>query len=112
MIEQAALRLRVYMGESDRHDGRPAHRALLELLRARGIWGATVTRGIAGFGKASRLHTASPLRLSADLPMIVEAVDREAKIRGVLADVTAIVSDGLVTLELVSVVTRVGDEGR
>ncbi len=109
-VEEDALRLRVYLGETDRapgHGNELLYKRVVHSLRARGVWGATVIRGIYGFGKRSRLHAASPLRLSGDLPVIVEAVDRESKIRAVLQELREQVADGLITLDRVTVVTGV-----
>jgi hypothetical protein len=103
-LDEPALRLTIYLGEADRWQGKPLHRALVDLLRARGLWGCTVTRGLLGFGKRSVLHAALPLRLSEDLPLVLQAVDAERKVRAVLPEVQAMVKDGLITLEPVQVV--------
>lgn len=97
------LRLRVYIGESDRWEGRPLSEAILLLARARGLAGCTVTRGLAGFGAKSRVHTAKVFALSMDLPVIVEIVDAAEKVRAFLPEVEAMVADGLATLEPVEV---------
>jgi PII-like signaling protein len=102
-IEGPALRLRIYVGESDHHDGRPLYQAIVEMLRERGVAGATVLRGIEGYGAHARLHTARILRLSEDLPVVIETVDAEARLRPVLADLDALVGDGLITVEPVEV---------
>jgi len=96
--------LRIFIGESDRHDGRPLYKALVEYLREQKIAGATVVRGMLGYGARSHLHSGSLLRLSQDLPIIVEVVDRPENIERVLPEVAAMVADGLVTLETVRVV--------
>lgn len=106
-VEEAAVRLRIYLGESDRYEGKPAYQAVVQLMREKGLWGATVTRGIYGYGKKSRLHTASVLRLSEDLPIIVEAVDSEKKVRAMVPALGPIVKDGLVTIEPVRVLRTV-----
>jgi len=98
------LRLRVYIGESDRYRGRPLYLYLLELLRKRGIRGATVYRGIAGYGSHSLIHTADLLRLSEDLPVVVEVVDEHDKIMGVLPEIEGIVEEGLITVDPVRLV--------
>ena len=100
----AWLRLRIYIGESDKVEGRPLYMHLLELFRRRGLKGATVYRGIAGYGSHSIVHTTGILRLSEDLPIVVEVVDEEDRIRSVMGEVERLVSEGLVTLEPVTVV--------
>jgi PII-like signaling protein len=102
-IDGPALLVRIYIGESDHFEGRPLYQAIVERLRERGIAGATVVRGIEGFGAHARLHTARILRLSEDLPILVEAVDQEDRLRPVLAELDAMVGDGLITLERVEV---------
>lgn len=99
-----AQRLTIYFGESDRWQGRPLHTALLDALRAAGIAGATVTRGVAGFGAHGRIHRATLAELSADLPMIIEVVDTPERIAATLATVSPMVMEGLITLEEVQVV--------
>lgn len=103
-IEGKAKMLRVYVGEDDHFEGKPLYTAIVMALREAGIAGATVVRGIEGFGKASRIHTANILRLSQDLPVIIEAADTADKIQAILPAVTAMVGDGLVTLEDIEVV--------
>lgn len=96
--------LRIFIGESDRADGRPLYEALVLEAREQGLAGATVLRGVMGFGKHSRLHTAKWLVLSTDLPIVVEILDAEEKIRAFLPRVEELVAEGLVTLEKVAVV--------
>lgn len=96
--------LRVYIGEADHWKGKPLHQAIVELLRAEGLTGATVLRGVEGFGANSRLHTAHLLRLSEDLPMVVETVDRAEKIAAVLPRLKEMVRQGLITLADVELV--------
>jgi PII-like signaling protein len=96
--------MRIHIGERDKHDGKPLHAAIVELLRSRGLAGATVTRAIMGFGANARLHTDSVLRLSLDLPIVVECVDTEAKIQAILPDIDAMMEGGLITLERVRVI--------
>jgi len=96
--------MRIHIGERDKHEGKPLHAAIVELLRARGLAGATVTRAIMGFGATARLHTDSVLRLSLDLPIVVECVDAEDKIQAVLPDIDAMMGGGLITLERVRVI--------
>jgi uncharacterized protein len=103
-IEGPAKMLRIYVGEDDHFEGKPLYTAIVMALREAGIAGATVVRGIEGFGKASCIHTTNILRLSQDLPVIIEAVDTADKIDGVLTTVTNMVGDGLVTTESIEVV--------
>jgi PII-like signaling protein len=103
-IEGPALRLRLYIGEADRWHGRPLSEAIVLRLRELGLAGATVVRGIEGFGRNAHLHTAKILRLSEDLPIVIDVVDTEERIRGVLPEIDAMVGDGLITLEPVEVV--------
>ncbi len=96
--------LRIFVGESDRHDGRPLHEAIVELARERGLAGATVLRGIMGFGAHSRVHTAKILRLSEDMPMVVEIVDTPERIEAFVEEIDGVIDEGLVTLEKVRVI--------
>ncbi len=96
--------MRVFIGEADQWERRPLYAALLELFRAKGLAGATVLRGVAGFGPDSIIHTASILRLSADLPLVIEVVDGEDQLHAVLPDVHRMMSGGLVTMEKVRVI--------
>lgn len=103
-LPQQAQLLRIFIGENDQHGGRPLYEAIVLLARERGLAGATVLRGPMGFGKSSRLHTAKILRLSEDLPFVIEIVDAEDKIREFLPALEPIIGSGLVTLEKVQVV--------
>ncbi|HWA25674.1 MAG TPA: DUF190 domain-containing protein [Lacunisphaera sp.] len=96
--------LRIFIGESDRHEGQPLHEAIVLKARALHLAGATVIRGSMGFGRSSRLHTAKILRLSVDLPLIIEIVDSDEKIRAFLPVLDAMMGGGLVTLENVQVI--------
>jgi len=102
--------LRIFIGESDVHEGRPLYQAIVEELRSRGLAGATVLRGIEGFGKSSVVHAAHILRLSEDLPIVIECVDTADKIEEVLDDLDEMIQDGLVTLEKVDVRVYRGSE--
>ena len=102
-IEGPGRLLRVFVGESDRWEHRPLHAALLELFRSRGLAGATILRGVAGFGPNSVVHTASILRLSAGLPLVIEVVDSQEHLDLVLPDVDRMMSGGLITMERVRV---------
>jgi hypothetical protein len=91
--------MRIFVGESDKYEGRPLYEALVERFRRRGLAGATVLRGVAGFGASSVVHTEKVLRLSLDLPVIVEVVETEEAIQSVLPDLDEMIGGGLVTLE-------------
>ncbi len=103
-IQGDAQRLTIYIGESDRWRGKALYIVILEMLRSRGLAGATITRGVAGFGAHSRIHTASIERLSEDLPLRIEVVDEAEKIAQAIEYITPMVSEGLITLEDVRVV--------
>jgi PII-like signaling protein len=96
--------MRVFIGESDRYHGKPLYEALLEKFRSRGLAGATVLRGIAGFGASSKLHTDKILRLSMDLPLIIEIIETEEVIQGILPDLSEMIGGGLITLEKAKVI--------
>lgn len=96
--------LRIFIGESDKHHGRPLYEVIVEEARKRGMAGATVLRGVLGFGAHSRLHTAKILRLSEDLPMVIEIVDKPDRIAAFLPDLDGMIDEGLVTLEKVRVI--------
>jgi PII-like signaling protein len=98
-----ATLLRIFIGESDRWHGKGLHQALVEEARKQGLAGATVLQGIMGFGAHSRVHMARLVDISPDLPIVVELVDEEAKIQAFLPTVHAMVHEGLVTMERVSV---------
>jgi uncharacterized protein len=96
--------LRVFIGESDKHHGRPLYEVIVEEARRRGMAGATVLRGTLGFGASSRIHTAKLLRLSEDLPMVIEIVDKPERIADFLPQLDGLIDEGLVTLERVRVI--------
>ncbi|MCG6892998.1 MAG: DUF190 domain-containing protein [Desulfobacteraceae bacterium] len=100
-----ALRLRIFIGESDKRGHRPLYEVIVEEARKRGLAGATVLRGCLGFGAHSRIHTSKILRLSEDLPVVVEIVDATEKIQAFLPDLDSLVIEGLVTMEIVQVIT-------
>ena len=108
-IENARL-LRIIVGESDRHDGRPLYEAIVLKARELGLAGATVTRAVMGFGASSHLHTAKILRLSLDLPMVIEIIDRPEQLDKLLPYLDAAVHGGLVTLEDLRVLHYRGTE--
>ena len=99
MLPKEGRLLRIFIGESDRHDGHPLHEWIVRLAREQGLAGATVVRGLAGFGAHSRMHTAKVLRLSTDLPVVIEIVDTREKIDVFLPELEGLVGEGLVTLE-------------
>lgn len=102
-IPKQALLLRIFIGEDDRFEGAPLHEAIVLKAREVHLAGATVLRGPIGFGASSRLHTTKILRLSEDLPIVIEIVDSEAKIDDFLPVLDAMMSSGLITLEKVQV---------
>jgi len=95
--------MRIFIGESDQHHHRPLYEVLVELLKREGFAGATVLRGVAGFGAHSVFHTAKLLQLSTDLPMVIEAVDTQEKIDAVMPRIDELMDGGLITLEKVNV---------
>ena len=107
-IEGEALLLRIYLGESDEWHGRPLYQAIVERLRERGLAGATVLRGIEGFGAKAHLHTTRILRLSEDLPILIEIVDQADRIRAIVPELDEMVADGLITLEKIEVIAYRG----
>ena len=108
-IPEEATLLRIHLGESDRIHGRPVYEAIVQRARQMHLAGATVLRGSMGFGKSSRLHTAKVLRLSGDLPVVVEIVDAEERIQGFLPELEPLMGAGLVTLERVRVLHYSGE---
>lgn len=103
-LPSEAERLRIYVDETDKFEGRPLYEVIVEQARRRGMAGATVTRGALGFGAHSRIHTAKILRLSEDLPMIVEIVDKPERIAELLPELDAMIGEGLVTVDKVRVI--------
>lgn len=102
-ISEGGYLLRIFVGESDRYGHHPLYEAIVLKAREQGLAGATVLRGLMGFGKHSILHTAKILRLSEDLPMVIEIVDSQEKIDSFLPLLSEMISDGMVTLERVKV---------
>ena len=96
--------MRIFIGESDRYKHKPLYEALVELLRKEGFAGATVLRGVSGFGAHSVYHTQKLLDLSADLPMIVEVVDTQEKIYAILPHIDEMMAGGMITLEKAMVI--------
>jgi uncharacterized protein len=101
----------VFIGESDRHAGHPLYEVIVAAARKKGLAGATVVRGVMGFGANSRIHTSKILRLSEDLPMVIEIVDATEKIESFLPELQELVKDGLITIEKMRVLAyRSGSE--
>jgi uncharacterized protein len=101
--------MRIFIGESDRcaegpHKGEPLYEALLKIFRTRGFAGATVLRGIAGFGASAKVHTDRILRLSLDLPIVIEVVDTEERIQEIRPELDRMIGGGLITLERAHVI--------
>jgi uncharacterized protein len=103
-IPEDGYLLRIFIGESDRHHHQPLYEAIVLKAREAGLAGATVLRGVMGFGKKSILHTAKILRLSEDLPMVIEIVDSLEKVEQFLPTLDELIEDGLVTVEQVRVI--------
>jgi uncharacterized protein len=108
-IEGEGKLLRIFVGESDHWHGKPLYQAIVERVRQEGLAGATVIRGIEGFGADSRLHTARILRLSEDLPVVVEIVDSAEQIERILPILDEMVGEGMVTVERVEVIAYRGN---
>ena len=99
-----AFLLRIFIGESDKINGRPLYEVIVEETRKRGMAGATVFRGFLGFGANSRIHTSKVLRLSEDLPLVIEIVDNLERINAFLPDLDKMIDEGLITMEKVQVI--------
>jgi len=110
-IPEEALLLRIFLGESDRYRHQPLYEAIVLRAREMHLAGATVLRGPMGFGHSSRLHTTKILRLSEDLPILVELVDSEEKINAFLPVLDPMIGGGLVTTEKVKVIEYRADSG-
>jgi len=96
--------MRIHIGENDKHEGQPLYAAIVELLRERHYAGATVFRGVLGFGAHARVHRAKLLQLSSDLPIVIECVETEERVAAILPDLDRMIGGGLVTLERVRVI--------
>lgn len=103
ILDGDQMLMRIFIGEADRYHGQPLYQALVEIFRKEKLAGATVLRGILGFGAKSHLHTAHLLRLSQDLPIVVEVVDSDENIQRVLPKIDEMVREGLITMEKVRV---------
>lgn len=109
LFSEAKL-LRIFIGESDKYEGRPLYQAIVERARQRELAGATVLRGYLGFGANSRIHSARIMRLSEDLPMVIEIVDEPERIAAFAAELDGMIGEGLVTMEKVEVIIYRHDE--
>ena len=110
--EGQGLLVRIFVGESDRMDGTPLYEAIVQRAREHGLAGATVLKGIEGYGAHNLIHTARILRLSEDLPILIEIVDRKEKVEAFLPELDEMIPEGLVTLEPVQVILyRVREPG-
>lgn len=96
--------MRIHIGEGDKWHGKPLYQAIIELFRAENFSGATVLRGIGGYGSTSRYHTEKVLRLSQDLPIVIETVESPERIEGILPKLDEMIGGGLITLEKVRVI--------
>ena len=103
-LPEEALLLRIFIGESDRWQHQPLYEAIVLKARELHLAGATVLRGPMGFGAASRIHTAKILRLSMDLPMVIEIVDTEERVKALLPHLDQMMGGGLVTMEKIKVI--------
>ncbi|MFH1877332.1 MAG: DUF190 domain-containing protein [Candidatus Omnitrophota bacterium] len=103
-LPEEGMLLRIFIGETDKHEGKPLYEQIVFKAREEGLAGATVTRGIMGFGADSRMHTAKVLRLSEDLPVVIELVDTKENLEKIMPFIDEIVTEGLITLEKVKVI--------
>ena len=109
-LPEEGILLRILIGESDRHGRQPLYEAIVHKAKELDLAGATVLRGIMGFGASSRLHTAKYLRLSTDLPLVIEIVDSEAYINRLLPFLDEVIGEGLITMEKVRIFRYQGNE--
>ncbi len=103
-LPEQGMLLRIFIGESDKYEGMPLYEKIVLKAREMNLAGATVTRGVMGFGADSRLHTSKFLRLSEDMPMVIELVDKEERLRLLIPFLDEAVEEGLITLEKVRVI--------
>ena len=111
-ITGEAKLVRVFIGESDHWHGVPLYEAIVRKAREMGLAGATVIRGVEGFGANSRIHTAKILRLSEDLPIIIEIVDKEDRIHEILPILDGMIGEGLITVERVEIIKYTHEQGK
>ena len=102
--ESDAILLRIFIGESDKYDGIPLSRYLIEFFKKEGLAGATILNGVSGFEKPSKLHTTSILRLSDDIPIVIEMVDRKENIERIKPKLDDVIEEGLITEEAVKII--------
>ena len=107
--ESEAILLRIFIGESDEYKGKKLYHYIIEMLKKEGIAGATVLRGIAGFGKTSHFHTTSILRLSTDMPVVIEVTDKKENIERIKPLLDEVITEGLITEEKVRIVFYEGN---
>ena len=103
-LQGEGLLARIFIGESDRWEGAPLYEAIVQRAREKGLAGATVVRGIEGYGAHNFIHTTRILKLAEDLPIVIEIVDQKDKVEGFLPELDGMVAEGLVTLEPVQVI--------
>lgn len=108
--ESEAILLRIFIGESDEYKGEKLYEYIVRMLREEGVAGATVLRGVEGFGRSSYHHTTSILRLSTDLPIVIEVADKEEKIEKIKPKLDDIITEGLITEEKVKIISYEGSE--
>ena len=108
--ESEAVLLRIFIGEEDRYEGKPLYKYLVEWFRKEGLAGATVLRGITGFGKSSHIHTTTILRLSTDLPIVIEVADKRENIERIKPKLEGIIKKGLITEEKIKIVYYEGNK--
>jgi len=108
--ESEAVLLRIFVGEDDKYDGKPLYKHLLEFFKKEKMAGVTVLRGIDGFGKSSHLHTTSILRLSTDLPIVIECVDKKENMDKIKPMLDKIIKEGLITEEKVRIILYEGNK--
>ena len=108
--ESEAVLLRIFIGEEDRYEGKPLYKYLVEWFREEGLAGATVLRGITGFGKSSHIHTTTILRLSTDLPIVIEVADKRENIERIKPELEGVIKKGLITEEKIKIIYYEGNE--
>ena len=108
--ESEAVLLRIFIGEEDRHGGKPLYKYLVEWFREEGLAGATVLRGITGFGKTSHIHTTTILRLSTDLPIVIEVADKRENIERIKPGLEGVIKKGLITEEKIKIIYYEGNK--
>lgn len=110
--ESEAILLRIFIGESDEYKGKKLYEHIVKMLKKEGVAGATVLRGIEGFGKTSHYHTTSILRFSTDLPIVIEVTDKEENIEKIKPKLDEMITEGLITEEKVKIISYEGSEDK